>query len=83
MLAPEPARLARRRRNALGAWLRDMVRLAIAELRQHPSSWPLSETLDVEPRVVSTRRGIQRYARDVALNVVAIFLLLALFFVLL
>lgn len=83
VLAPEPARPVRRRRNAFGAWLRDMARLAIAELRQHPSSWPLSETLDAEPRVVSTRRGIQRYARDVALNVAAIFLLLALFFVLL
>jgi len=76
-------RQARRRRNAFGAWLRDMARLAIAELRQHPSSWPHSEAIDTEPSVVSTRRGIQRYARDVALNIAAIFLLVALFFVLL
>jgi hypothetical protein len=81
--APGPARQARRRRDAIGAWLRDMARLAIAELRQHPSTWPHSEALDAEPRVVSTRRGIQRYARDVALNVAAIFLLLALFVALL
>jgi formate hydrogenlyase subunit 3/multisubunit Na+/H+ antiporter MnhD subunit len=80
---PGPPRQARRRRDALGAWLRDMARLAIAEFRQHPSTWPHSETLDAEPRVVSMRRGIQRYARDVALNVAAIFLLLALFVVLL
>ena len=81
--APGPARQARRQRDALGAWLRDMARLAIAELRQHPSTWPHSEALDAEPRVVSTRRGIQRYARDVALNIAAIFLLLALFVALL
>jgi formate hydrogenlyase subunit 3/multisubunit Na+/H+ antiporter MnhD subunit len=78
-----PARQARRRRNALGAWLRDMARLAVAELRQHPSSWPQSESIDSEPSVVSTRRNIQRYARDVALNIATIFLLLALFVVLL
>jgi hydrogenase-4 component B len=76
-------RQARRWRNAFGAWLRDMVRLAIAELRQHPSSWPHSESLDTAPGVVSARRSIQRYARDVALNIVAIFLLFALFFLLL
>jgi formate hydrogenlyase subunit 3/multisubunit Na+/H+ antiporter MnhD subunit len=74
-----PPRKARRWRNAFGAWLRDMARLAIAELRQDPSSWPRSETLDTEPGVVAARRGIQRYARDVALNVVAIFLVLSLF----
>jgi formate hydrogenlyase subunit 3/multisubunit Na+/H+ antiporter MnhD subunit len=82
-IAVAPPRKARRRRAAFGAWLRDMARLAVAELRQHPSSWPHSEDLDTEPSVVSARRGIQRYARDVALNVAAIFLLLALFFVLL
>lgn len=78
-----PPRQARRRRDALGAWLRDMARLAIAELRQHPSSWPHSEAIDSQPSVVSTRRGIQRYARDVALNIAAIFLLMALFIALL
>ncbi|MFU8895192.1 MAG: complex I subunit 5 family protein [Gammaproteobacteria bacterium] len=78
-----PARLARRRRDAFGGWLRDMARLAVAELRQHPSSWPHSESLDTDPGVVSTRRGIQRYARDMALNIAAIFLLLALFIALL
>jgi formate hydrogenlyase subunit 3/multisubunit Na+/H+ antiporter MnhD subunit len=79
MAMAAPLRQARRRRAAFGAWLRGMARLAVAELRQHPSSWPQSETLDSDPGVVSTRRGIQRYARDVALNIVAIFLLLALF----
>jgi formate hydrogenlyase subunit 3/multisubunit Na+/H+ antiporter MnhD subunit len=83
LAAPEPAlapaRQARRRRDAFGAWLRDMARLAIAELRQHPSTWSHSEALDSEPGFVSARRGIQRYARDVALNIAAIFLLLALF----
>jgi formate hydrogenlyase subunit 3/multisubunit Na+/H+ antiporter MnhD subunit len=78
-----PARQARRWRNAFGAWLRDLARLAIAELRQHPSSWPRSESIDLAPSVLSARRGIQRYARDVALNVVAIFVLMALFFLLL
>jgi formate hydrogenlyase subunit 3/multisubunit Na+/H+ antiporter MnhD subunit len=78
-----PPRQARRRRDAFGAWLRDMARLAIAELRQHPSSWPHSEAIDTQPSVVSTRLGIQRYARDVALNIAAIFLLMALFIVLL
>ena len=73
-----PPRQARRWRNAFGAWLRDMARLAIAELRQNPSSWPRSEALDTEPGMVAARRGIQRYARDVALNVVAIFLVLSL-----
>jgi hydrogenase-4 component B len=73
-------RRARHRRNAFGAWLRDMARLAIAEMRQHPSSWPHSESVDSAPGMVRTRRGIQRYARDVALNVAWIFLLLALFF---
>jgi hypothetical protein len=82
-IALAPPRMARRRRAAFGAWLRDMARLAVAELRQHPSSWPRSEDLDTEPSVVSARRGIQRYARDVALNVAAIFLLLALFVALL
>jgi formate hydrogenlyase subunit 3/multisubunit Na+/H+ antiporter MnhD subunit len=81
--APAPSRRARRTRDAFGAWLRDMARLVIAELRQHPSSWPHSEAIDTEPSVVSTRRGIQRYARDVALNIAAIFLLLVLFFALL
>lgn len=73
-----PSRQSRRRREAFGAWLRDLGRLVIAELRQDPSSWPQSESVDTDPTVVSTRRGIQRYARDVGLNVVAIFLLFAL-----
>jgi len=61
------------------AWLRDMSRLVASELRQHPSAWPRSETLDEDPAVLAMRRRIQRYARDVGLNVAAIFLLLALF----
>jgi formate hydrogenlyase subunit 3/multisubunit Na+/H+ antiporter MnhD subunit len=77
-LPTAPVRAARRRREAFGAWLRDMARLAVVELRQHPSSWPQSESLDTEPSVVSTRRGIQRYARDVALNIAAIFLVMLL-----
>jgi formate hydrogenlyase subunit 3/multisubunit Na+/H+ antiporter MnhD subunit len=72
-----PVRRSRRRREAFGAWLRDVARLAIAEVRQHPSSWPQSESVDTAPAVVSARSGIQRYARDVALNVVAIFLVMA------
>ena len=76
--APAPLRQSRRRREAFGAWLRDVARLAIAEVRQHPSSWPQSESVDTAPAVVSARSGIQRYARDVALNVVAIFLVMAL-----
>jgi hypothetical protein len=52
-----------RRREAFSAWLLDLGRLAVAEVRQHPSSWPQSESLDTEPTVVSTRRGIQRYSR--------------------
>jgi hypothetical protein len=72
-----PVRRSRRRREAFGAWLRDVARLAIAEVRQHPSSWPQSESIDTAPAVVSARSGIQRYARDVALNIVAIFLLMA------
>lgn len=75
---PAPPRPVRRRREAFSAWLLDLGRLAVAELRQHPSSWPQSESLDTEPTVVSTRRGIQRYARDVALNIVAIFLVMLL-----
>jgi hypothetical protein len=71
-----PPRPVRRRREAFSAWLLDLGRLAVAEVRQHPSSWPQSESLDTEPTVVSTRRGIQRYARDVALNIVAIFLVM-------
>jgi formate hydrogenlyase subunit 3/multisubunit Na+/H+ antiporter MnhD subunit len=73
-----PARPVRRRREAFGARLLDLARLAVAEVRQHPSSWPQSESVDTEPTVVSTRRGIQRYARDVALNVAAIFLVMLL-----
>jgi hypothetical protein len=69
-------RRSRRTREAFGAWLGHIGRLAIAEVRQHPSSWPQSESVDTEPTVVSTRRGIQRYARDVALNVAAIFLVM-------
>lgn len=72
-----PVRRSRRRREAFGSWLRDLARLAIAEVRQHPSSWPQSESVDTAPAVVSARSGIQRYARDVALNVVAIFLVMA------
>ena len=75
--AMAPVRQSRRRREAFGAWLRDLTRLAIAEVRQHPSSWPQSENIDTAPAVVSARGGIQRYARDVALNVVAIFLVMA------
>ena len=63
----------------LAAWLRDMSRLVAAELRQHQSAWPRSEALDEDPGVLVMRRRIQRYARDVGLNVAAIFLLLALF----
>ena len=71
-----PPSPVRRRREAFGTWLLDLGRLAVAEVRQHPSSWPQSESLDTEPTIVSTRRGIQRYARDVALNIAAIFLVM-------
>jgi hypothetical protein len=62
----------------LAAWLRDISRLVAAELRQHQSAWPRSEALDEDPGVLVMRGRIQRYARDVGLNVAAIFLLLAL-----
>lgn len=70
-------RRSRRRREAVGGWLRDIGRLAVAEVRQHPSSWPHSESIDTDPAMVSTRRSIQRYARDVGLNVTTIFLVMA------
>ena len=73
--AMAPLRRSRRRREAF-AWLRDIGRLAVAEVRQHPSSWPQSESIDTDPAVVSTRRSIQHYARDVALNVATIFLVM-------
>jgi hypothetical protein len=65
------------------AWGRDLARLVVAELRQPPSAWPRSETADTDPSVVAARRRIQNYARDMGLNVAAIFMLLALLSVLL
>jgi hypothetical protein len=73
--AMAPLRRSRRRREAF-AWLRDLGRLAVAEVRQHPSSWPQSESIDTDPAMLSARRSIQRYARDVALNVATIFLVM-------
>jgi formate hydrogenlyase subunit 3/multisubunit Na+/H+ antiporter MnhD subunit len=61
------------------AWAWDLGRLVVAELRQPPSAWPRSETADTDASVVAARRRIQHYARDIGLNVAAIFMVLALF----
>jgi hydrogenase-4 component B len=63
----------------LASWAVAVLRLVVAEFHQRESAWPRSEGLDTDPTVVATRRSIQRFARDVGLNVAAIFVLLSLF----
>jgi hypothetical protein len=46
-----------------------MLRLGVAELRQHHGSWPRAEGLDSDPAVLLGRWQLQRYARDMGLNV--------------
>ena len=69
-----PARVLLR----LGGWLVDVLRLAVAVLRQPVSTWPYSEHFDTDRTVVETRRWIERYVRDPGLNVAVMFLLFAL-----
>lgn len=59
-------------------WLRSVARLALAQLRQPQSARPRSESLDDDPGIVFARSSIQRFGRDMGLNVAAMFLLLAL-----
>jgi formate hydrogenlyase subunit 3/multisubunit Na+/H+ antiporter MnhD subunit len=76
------AAAAAKRGESLGgllAWAVAVLRLVLAEFLQRESALPRSEALDTNPTVVATRRSIQRFARDVGLNVAAIFLVLALF----
>lgn len=60
------------------AWVRDIARLALAQLRQPQAARPRSESLDDDPGVIIARWRIQRFARDVGLNVAMMFLLLLL-----
>jgi hypothetical protein len=79
---PRHAAAAARRSGSLGgflAWTLAVTRLVLAEFLQRESALPRSEALDTNPTVVATRRNIQHFARDVGLNVAAIFLMLALF----
>jgi len=61
-----------------GSWLVDLLRLAVAVLRQPVSTWPYSEHFDSNRTVLETRRWIERYVRDPGLNVAVMFLLFAL-----
>jgi formate hydrogenlyase subunit 3/multisubunit Na+/H+ antiporter MnhD subunit len=61
-----------------GTWLVDLLRLAVAVLRQPVSTWPYSEHFDSNRTVLETRRWIERYVRDPGLNVAVMFLLFAL-----
>lgn len=54
-------------------------RQATVELREHPAAWLRAGRLDEAAGIAQTRLAIQRYARDVSLNIASIFLLLALF----
>jgi formate hydrogenlyase subunit 3/multisubunit Na+/H+ antiporter MnhD subunit len=69
-VAPAPAAGA-------GRWLLALLRLGVAELRQHQSAWPRAEGLDTDPAVLLGRWQLQRYARDVSLNVALAVVLMA------
>jgi len=58
---------------------RRLRRQAAAELSRRPSAWLRVGGLDEAAAAVRTRLAIQRYARDVSLNIASIFLLLAMF----
>ncbi|NGX15121.1 complex I subunit 5 family protein [Wenzhouxiangella sp. XN24] len=63
---------------SLAAWLLDIGRLALSQLRQPLSARSSAETLDAQPGIVFARRKIQRYGRDISLNVATMFVLLVL-----
>jgi formate hydrogenlyase subunit 3/multisubunit Na+/H+ antiporter MnhD subunit len=60
------------------AWSVEMLRLAVDALTRERSQW-LPESRFEETTILRTRLGIQRYARDIGLNVAILFVVLLLF----
>jgi hypothetical protein len=55
-----------------------MLRLAVDALTRERSQW-LPESRFEETSILRTRLGIQRYARDIGLNVAVLFVVLLVF----
>lgn len=60
------------------AWSVEMLRLAVDALTRERSQW-LPESRFEETSILRTRLGIQRYARDIGLNVAVLFVVLLVF----
>ena len=60
------------------AWSVEMLRLAVDALTRERSQW-LPESRFEETTILRTRLGIQRYARDIGLNVAILFVVLLMF----
>ncbi|MCE5203434.1 MAG: hypothetical protein LLG24_04390, partial [Actinomycetia bacterium] len=61
-----------------GRWMTEMARLVVDGLTRERTSWALGDSLD-DATVISTRRTIQRYARDMSFNIAVIALMLLAF----
>ena len=79
VIGPAPTPASAGAGGGLGRWLLALIRLGAAELRQHQSAWPTAEGLDSDPAVVLGRWQLQRYARDMGLNVALAVALLVVF----
>ncbi|NGP52686.1 complex I subunit 5 family protein [Thioalkalivibrio sp. XN8] len=67
--AAHPAPAVAAPAGGIRGWLLAVLRLGVAELRQHQAAWPRAEGLDTDPAVLLGRWQLQRYARDMGLNV--------------
>ena len=63
---------------SLAAWLRDIGRLALAQLHQPQFARARAGSLDDDPGIVLTRRTVRRHGRDISLNVTMMFVLFVL-----
>lgn len=61
-------------------WVADISRLAVAGVTQERAGWPAADHFG-EESIVGTRRAIQRYARDMSVNVAMIVIVLLVFLV--
>lgn len=83
-LAAAPAALAEWRVRGLGRferaarWTVEIVRLVVETTTQERSSWLMNEHIDAEA-VLATRLRIQRYARDMSLNMAVIIVMMLIF----
>jgi formate hydrogenlyase subunit 3/multisubunit Na+/H+ antiporter MnhD subunit len=83
-LAAAPAVLAEWRVRGLGRferaarWVVEIVRVVVEATTQERSSWLMSDHIDAES-VLATRKRIQRYARDMSLNMAVIIAMMLVF----